>query len=84
MVKVVVATTLFSWKRKKKTKINIKNIVRNIAMMQRKKVTLKYIEATKNRQTKNRDPIRFVVSIKKIASKLALVEFFERLMYFIF
>ena len=34
-------------------------------MIQRKKVTLKYIEATKNRQTKNKDPIRFVVSIKK-------------------
>ena len=53
---------------------NIKNIVRNIAMMQRKKVTLRYIEATKNRQTKNKDPFRFVVSIKKkLASKLALV-----------
>ena len=42
-------------------------------MIQLKKVTLEYIEATKNQQTKNKDPIRFVVSLKKIASKLALV-----------
>ena len=57
---------------------------RIIAMIQRKKVTLKYIEATKNRQTKNKDPFRFVVSIKKDSKQTGTCIVFRKVDVLIF
>ena len=64
VVKVVVATTLFCWKTKIKTKIDIKNIsrtyikniVRYIAMIQRKKNNFKIYRGDGKQTTKNKDP----------------------------